>query len=96
MVAQGKEATQYRPLDEVKADLKDYLEKEDRAKRFDDEMSKLKARYNVVMKEEFFGTPEEQAAQAAEEAAEMAMLNDAELEEILNTVAYQESGERVV
>lgn len=96
VVAQGKEATQYRPLDEVKADLKDYLEKEDRAKRFDDEMSKLKARYNVVMKEEFFGTPEEQAAQAAEEAAEMAMLNDAELEEILNTVAYQESGERVV
>jgi hypothetical protein len=94
VVAQSKEATQYRPFEEVKADLKDYLEKEERAKRFDDEMSKLKKRYNVVMKEEFFGTPEEQAAQAAQEAAEMAMLNDEELDEILNTVAYQESGEQ--
>ena len=93
VVAQSKEATQYRPYDEVKADLKDYLEKEERAKRFDDEMNKLKKQYNINMKEEFFGTPEEQAAQAAEEAAEMAALSDTELEELINTVAYQESDE---
>lgn len=93
VLAQSKEASQYRPYDEVKADLKDYLEKEDRAKRFDDEMSKLKARYNVVMKEEFFGTPEEQAAAAAAEEAELAQLDDAELAELLNTVAYQEAPE---
>lgn len=91
VVAQSKDATQYRPYDEVKADLKDYLEKEDRAKRFDAEMSKLKSQYNVVMKEEFFGTPEEQAAQAAAEEAELAQLDDAELAELINTVAYQEA-----
>ncbi len=95
VVAQSKEATQYRPYEEVKTDLKDYLEKEERAKRFDDEMNKLKARYNVVMKEEFFGTPEQQAAQAAAEDAEMALLDDADLAELINTVAYQESSENV-
>lgn len=94
VLAQSKEASQYRPYDEVKDDLKDYLEKEERAKRFDDEMSKLKARYNVKMKEEFFGTPEQQAAEAAAEEAELAALDDAELAELLNTVAYQESSER--
>lgn len=93
VLAQSKEAAQYRPLDEVKDDLKDYLEKEERAKRFDAEMSKLKARYNVKMKEEFFGTPEQQAAEAAAEEAELASLDDAELAELLNTVAYQESAE---
>jgi len=93
VVASGKEAAQYRPFDEVKADLKDYLEKEERAKRFDDEMSKLKQQYNVIMKEEFFGTPEEQAAQAAQEAAEMAALGDPDLEELINTIAYKESQE---
>jgi hypothetical protein len=71
--------------------LKDYLEKEERAKKFDDEMSKLKARYNVKMNEAFFGTPEQQAAEAAAEEAELAQLDDAELTELLNTVAYQES-----
>lgn len=91
--ASSKEATQYRPYEEVKADLKDYLEKEERAKRFDDEMSKLKQRYNVVMSEAFFGTPEEQAAQAAAEEEQMAALDDADLAELINTVAYQESSE---
>ncbi len=91
VLAQSKEATQYRPYEEVKVDLKDYLEKEKRAKQFDSEMSKLKARYNVEMKEEFFGTPEEQAAQAAAEDSEMAFLEDADLAELINTVAYQES-----
>lgn len=93
VVAQSKEATQYRPFEEVKADLKDYLEKEERAKRFDDEMNKLKMKYNVVMKEEFFGTPEEQAMQAAQEAADMAAMSDTELEELINTIAYKESQE---
>jgi hypothetical protein len=91
VLAQSKEAAQYRPYDEVKDDLKDYLEKEERAKKFDDEMSKLKARYNVKMNEAFFGTPEQQAAEAAAEEAELAHLDDAELTELLNTVAYQES-----
>jgi hypothetical protein len=94
VLAQGKEGVQYRPFDEVKADLKEYLEKEERAKLFDAEMSKLIARYNVVMKEEFFGTPEQQAAEAAAEEAELAQLDDAELAELLNTVAYQESADR--
>jgi peptidyl-prolyl cis-trans isomerase C len=93
VLAQSKEAAQYRPYDEVKDDLKDYLEKEARAKQFDEEMSKLKARYNVKMNEEFFGTPEQQAAEAAAEEAELAQLDDAELAELLNTVAYQESSE---
>jgi hypothetical protein len=89
--ATSKEASQYRPYEEVKADLKDYLEKEERAKRFDDEMSKLKQRYNIVMSEAYFGTPEEQAAQAAAEEEQVAALDDAELAEFINTVAYQES-----
>ena len=89
-----KEATQYRPYEEVKNDLKDDLEKDERAKRFDDEMSALKKRYNVVMSEKFFGTPEEQAAQAAEDE-QMASLDDADFAEFINAVAYNEASDNI-
>lgn len=56
--ASGKEETQYRPFEQVKAGLKDYLEKESRAKMFDTEMEKLKKRYNVELKAQFLTEPE--------------------------------------
>ncbi|HXW85941.1 MAG TPA: peptidyl-prolyl cis-trans isomerase [Candidatus Bathyarchaeia archaeon] len=51
----GKEEQKYRPFDQVKDDLKQYLEKEKRAERFEQEIDRLKKEYNVAFKEDYFG-----------------------------------------
>lgn len=50
----GKEEPQYQDYKTIKAQLKDYLEKEEQGKAFDKEMNKLKSRYNINVKEEYF------------------------------------------
>lgn len=60
--ATSKEEAKYRPLDErMRLGLRQYLEKEKKAEAFEKELEKLKAKYNVVFNEAYFG------AQASEE-----------------------------
>lgn len=57
--ATAKEEAQYRPLEQVKAGLEQYVAKEKRMEMFDKEISKLKTEYNVVINEDAL-KPEEQ------------------------------------
>lgn len=50
--ATSKEETKYRPLEQVKAGLEQFVAKEKRMEMFDKEISKLKTEYNVVINEE--------------------------------------------
>lgn len=79
--ATAKEESQYRPLEQVKAGLEQYVAKEKRMEMFDKEISKLKADYNVVINEDAL-KPEEatqvaDAAPVAAEAQEVVAAHDA-------------------
>lgn len=52
--ATSKEEKKYRPLDQIKDDLRQFLEKEKRVELFDQEIAKLKEQYKVKLNEEFF------------------------------------------
>jgi len=52
--ASKKEESKYRPLGQVKGDIKQFLEKEKRTGRFDQEMSRLKDEYRVVINDDYF------------------------------------------
>lgn len=52
--ADKKEDAQYRPFEQVKDDLRQYLEKEKRVERFDQEISRLKQEYRVMINEDYF------------------------------------------
>ena len=56
--ASSKEDSQYRPFEQVKADLKQYLEKEKRVERFDQEIGRLKQEYRIVINEDYFAAVE--------------------------------------
>jgi hypothetical protein len=88
-VATGKEDAQYRPFDQVKAEIKDYLEKEERAKRFDEEITKLKTKYNVKMDETFF-TAEPGEEMDLESALPEDLISQLEEDDVLGTVAYHD------
>ncbi|HZW60917.1 MAG TPA: peptidyl-prolyl cis-trans isomerase [Candidatus Babeliales bacterium] len=58
----------YRPFEQVKAGLKQFIEKEKRMAMFDKEIGKLKDEYHVVVNEDFFKPKENsQVAAAAQE-----------------------------
>lgn len=69
--ATSKEESQYRPLEQVKAGLEQYVAKEKRMELFDKEISKLKADYNVVINEDALKAEQADAvvADAAQESA---------------------------
>lgn len=91
VVSSSKEETQYRPFDQVKAEIKDYLEKEERAKQFDEEINKLKKKYDVHMDEEFFAVQpgEEEGMENAGMAEDL--LSQLEDEDVRDTVAFHNS-----
>jgi len=68
--ATAKEASQYRPLEQVKAGLEQYVAKEKRMEMFDKEITQLKADYKVVINEDAL-KPEE-AIQVSETSAQPA------------------------
>lgn len=65
IMATAKEETQYRPLEQIRTELKEYLEKEKQAEAIEKEINKLKQQYNIVVNEEYFG-PETSAEKAGE------------------------------
>jgi hypothetical protein len=67
--ASGKEETKYRPIEQIKPDLRQYLEKEKRVERFDQEIARLKGEYNVVLNEDFF---KEESKESANEMPKLA------------------------
>lgn len=78
--ASSKEESQYRPLEQVKAGLEQYVTKEKRMEMFDKEITKLKTEFNVVVNEDAL-KPEEamQVADAVPVAqpSEVVASNDA-------------------
>ena len=52
--ATSSQKNKYRPFEQVQNDIKQYLAKEKRAERFDEEITRLKNEYNVVIKEDYF------------------------------------------
>lgn len=78
--ATAKEESQYRPLEQVKAGLEQYVAKEKRMEMFDKEISKLKADYNVVINEDALNPePATQVADAQQEPAQ-AVVADANVQ----------------
>lgn len=89
--ATAKEESQYRPLEQVKAGLEQYVAKEKRMEMFDKEITKLKTEYNVVINEEALkaeeatlvadaapvAAPEQVVAANAPEAAQVAPVESA-------------------
>lgn len=53
-----KNEPKYRPLGQVKDNIKQFLEKEKRSEKFDEEMTKLKKEYKVVVNEAYFKSEE--------------------------------------
>lgn len=64
--ATEKEDAKYRPLEQIKDDLKAFLEKEKLQERINEEIEKLHKAYNVQMNAEYF-KPEEKEAEAGSE-----------------------------
>ena len=71
--ASGAEAPEYRPFDQVKVPLKQFVEKEKRMELFDKEINKLKDAYKVEINEDYFKNQEQQQAnpQDAQQLMEM-------------------------
>ncbi len=65
--ASKKEESKYRPLEQVKGDIKQFLEKEKRTGKFDEEMNRLKGEYKVVVNEGYFKNDKESAEVTAEQ-----------------------------
>lgn len=57
--ASGSEAPEYRSFEQVKAPLKQFVEKEKRMELFDKEINKLKDSYKVQINEEYFKNQEQ-------------------------------------
>jgi hypothetical protein len=91
----GKEETQYRPFEQVKAEIKDYLEKEERAKKFDEEINKLKQKYNVKMDETFFAQPAEGAGLETELPEDLLSQLEGAGDD-MDTVAYHDHAQSVI
>ncbi|MCX5921866.1 MAG: peptidylprolyl isomerase [Candidatus Dependentiae bacterium] len=72
--ATAKEDVKYRPFEQVKAGLEQYVSKEKRMELFDKEISKLKVDYNVVVNEEALKPemPKEESSVALNEEVEAA------------------------
>lgn len=62
----SKEATTYQPLEKIKNELRDYLEKGKLTELVDKELAELRKKYNVVTNEKFFAS-EKPADQNVEE-----------------------------
>jgi len=52
--ASKKEKSKYRPLEQVKEDIKQFIEKEKRTGKFEQEMKRLKDEYKVVINDDYF------------------------------------------
>jgi len=65
--ASKKEESKYRPLEQVKGDIKQFLEKEKRTGKFDQEMSRLKGEYKVIINDDYFKSEKEPAEVTAEQ-----------------------------
>jgi hypothetical protein len=60
VVATSKEEPKYLPLnDQVKNEIKNYLEREKQAEVVEREIDKLKKEYNIVVDESYFGAPDQ-------------------------------------
>jgi hypothetical protein len=59
IVGTGKEETKYRPYDQIKTQLKEYLDKEKQAEAIEKAIEELKKTYNVSVDESFFGSEKE-------------------------------------
>jgi peptidyl-prolyl cis-trans isomerase C len=90
IVATGKEETQYRPYDQIKTEIKEYLEKEEQAKRFDEKISTLKKKFNIKMNEAFF-TAEPSEPMDLEQALPEDLISQMEEDDIIGTVAYHDA-----
>lgn len=81
VVGTGKEETKYRPYDQIKAQLKEYLEKEKQGKAIDEAINELKKTYNVVIDESFFGPAKEEGSTDLGDLSDMEMEDELELPE---------------
>lgn len=80
--ARKKEAAQYRPFEQVKDDLKAYLEKEKVAEVFNKEIDRLKKEYNVEINKEFFAKEAGQEGMMLPEGEQMELPDGKEVDEI--------------
>jgi parvulin-like peptidyl-prolyl cis-trans isomerase-like protein len=90
IIATAKEETQYRPFDQIKAGIKEHLEKEEQAKQFNDEMNKLKERFKVKMSETFFA-PESAETIDLEQALPEDLMSQLEDDDVSGTLAYYDA-----
>jgi hypothetical protein len=90
VIATAKEETQYRPFDQIKAGIKEHLEKEEQAKQFNDEMNKLKERFKVKMSETFFA-PESAETIDLEQALPEDLMSQLEDDDVSGTLAYHDA-----
>ncbi|HTM06178.1 MAG TPA: peptidyl-prolyl cis-trans isomerase [Patescibacteria group bacterium] len=56
VVGTGREETKYRPYEQIKDQLKEYLDKEKQAEAIEKAIEELKKTYNVIVDESFFGS----------------------------------------
>lgn len=78
VVSTGKEETKYRPYEQIKTQLKEYLEKEKQGKAIDDAINELKKTYNVIIDESFFGPAKEEGNTDLGDFADMEMEDELE------------------
>ena len=70
IVATKKEDARYRPLEQVRAELKQQIEKDKTMKRFEDEVARLKGEYNIRIDETFFADNAQDNAAALQASAQ--------------------------
>lgn len=70
VAATKKEDSQYRPLEQVKAEIKQAIEKDKTMKRFEEEVASLKGEYKIQVNEDFFSQRMEDNAQSVQAEAQ--------------------------
>ncbi len=79
--AASKEDKKYRPLAQIKPQLKQYIEKEKQAEVVNKEIDKLKENYDIVINEEFFKSQAPQASQGMPAGMQQMMQQQVQTEE---------------
>ena len=90
--ATAKEAVQYRPLEQVRAGLEQYVAKEKRMELFDKEINKLKEEYHVVINEDVIKASDEATRTAQDEqSADVAVAQNDDVDNDNQRVASAEN-----
>lgn len=93
VVASKKEDAQYRPLDQVKAEIEQSLKKDKTMKRFEEEVARCKGEFKIQVNEDYFSARQEDNAASVQAAAEQEAVQAVEVAQAAQEMEAKEAPE---